>query len=130
VDRRQINPWTWQDRAGFSQAWRIDDGASIVLASGQVAVSAEGEVLAPGDIVAQARQAFENLGTVLEQAGASFADVMKLTLYLTDISRLREVGSVRDEFIDTTRPPASTAIGVAALALPELMIEVDAIAVL
>lgn len=130
MDKRQINPWTWQERFGFAQAWRVDDAASVVFAAGQVAVSPDGEVLAPGDLVAQTRHAFENLRTVLEQAGASFDDVVKLTYYLTDISKIRDAASVRDEFINTARPPASTAIGVAGLALPGLMIEVDAIAVL
>jgi enamine deaminase RidA (YjgF/YER057c/UK114 family) len=130
MDKRQVNPWTWQERFGFAQGWRVDGAASIVFAAGQVAVSPEGEVLAPGDVVAQARHAFENLGTVLEQAGASFDDVVKLTFYLTDIGRIRDVASVRDEFLDRSRPPASTAVGVAGLALPGLEIEVDATAVL
>ena len=83
-----------------------------------------------GDLEGQTRHAFQNLRTVLQEAGASFDDVVKVTLYLTDISRIRDAARVRDEFIDTARPPASTAIGVAGLALPGLMIEVDAIAVL
>ena len=130
MDKRQINPWTWQERFGFAQAWRVDGAQSIVFAAGQTAVSPDGEVLAVGDLEGQTRHAFENLRTVLQEAGASFDDIVKVTLYLTDISAIRDVARVRDEFIDTARPPASTAIGVAALALPDLMIEVDAIAVL
>ena len=130
MDKRQINPWTWQERFGFAQAWRVDGAQSIVFAAGQTAVSPDGEVLAVGDLEGQTRHAFQNLRTVLQEAGASFDDVLKVTLYLTDISAIRDVARVRDEFIDTARPPASTAIGVAALALPDLMIEVDAIAVL
>ena len=130
MEKRQINPWTWQERFGFAQAWRVDGAQSIVFAAGQTGVSADGEVLAVGDLEGQTRLAFENLRTVLQDAGASFDDVVKVTLYLTDISRIRDAARVRDEFIDTARPPASTAIGVAALALPDLMIEVDAIAVI
>ena len=130
MEKRQINPWTWQERFGFAQAWRVDGAQSIVFAAGQTGVSADGEVLAVGDLEGQTRLAFENLRTVLQDAGASFDDVVKVTLYLTDISKIRDAARVRDEFIDTARPRASTAIGVAALALPDLMIEVDAIAVL
>jgi enamine deaminase RidA (YjgF/YER057c/UK114 family) len=129
VQKRQIDPWTWQKRFGFAQAWRVDGPESIVFVAGQAPISPEGEVVAPGDFDAQARQTFQNLVTVLEHAGASLQAVVKLTVYLTDMSKIRDAGRVRDEFIDTSRPPASTAVGVAALALPGMMIEVDAIAV-
>ncbi|HLY36156.1 MAG TPA: RidA family protein [Candidatus Limnocylindria bacterium] len=130
MDRKQINPWTWQDKFGFSQAWRVDGAQSAVYVAGQGPISPEGEVIAPGDFDAQARLTFENLGTVLAQAGASFDAVVKVTAYMTDMSRLRDYARVRDEFVNTDAPPASTAIGVSSLALPGMMIEVDAIAVL
>jgi reactive intermediate/imine deaminase len=129
MEKRQINPWTWQEPLGFAQAWRVDGAGSTIFVAGQVAISPEGEVQAPGDVEAQTRHVFENLNTVLQQAGASFDDVVRLTLYLTDISRIRDVGRVRAEFLDPANPPASTAVGVAGLALPGLEIEVDAIAV-
>ncbi|HEX4564571.1 MAG TPA: Rid family hydrolase, partial [Solirubrobacteraceae bacterium] len=78
---------------------------------------------------AQARLTFENLRTVLEDAGASFDDVVKVTAFLTDASRLREYAHVRNEFI-TGPSPASTVVEVSALALPGMMIEVEAIAAL
>jgi enamine deaminase RidA (YjgF/YER057c/UK114 family) len=129
MDKRPVNPWTWQDALGFAQAWQVDGARSIIFMAGQVAMSPDGEVVAPGDVQAQTRQAFENLGTVLEQAGASYSDIVKLTFYLTDIGALRDAMGVRDEFIDRARPPASTAVGVAGLARPDLVVEVDAIAV-
>jgi enamine deaminase RidA (YjgF/YER057c/UK114 family) len=130
MEKRQVNPWTWQERFGFAQAWRVDSAQSMVFVAGQAPVSAEGEVVAPDDFEAQARQAFENLRVVLEQAGATFESVVKMTLYLTDMSKIRDAARVRDEFIDTTAPPASTAVEASSLALPGMMIEVDAIAVL
>lgn len=66
---------------------------------------------------------------MLEQAGAGFDAVVKLGVYLTDIGRLRDFGRIRDEFVVTSEPPASTAVEVSSLALPGMMIEVDAIAV-
>jgi reactive intermediate/imine deaminase len=130
VDKRQINPWSWQERAGFSQAWRLDGVQSLVFLAGQGPISPEGEVVAPGDFEAQARQTFQNLATVLEQAGASFDAVVRTTVYLTDMERLPELARIRGEFLDASRPPASTALGVTALALPGMMIEIDAIAAL
>jgi reactive intermediate/imine deaminase len=128
MEKRQVNPWSWQDRAGFSQAWRVDGADTVLFVSGQAAITPEGEVL-DGDFEAQARLTFENLGTVLEQAGASFDSIVKITVYLTDISLLRAFAAVKSEFISGPQP-ASTAVEVAALALPGMAIEVEAIAVL
>lgn len=127
MEKQQVNPWSWQDKFGFSQAWRVDDAAAVVFLSGQAPVSADGELVGQ-DFEAQARQTFENLRTVLEAAGASFDDVVKVTVYLTDISTLRDFGRIKAEFIEGPQP-ASTAIQVGALALPGMTIEVEAIAV-
>lgn len=129
MDKRQVNPWTWQDRAGFSQAWRVDGAQSIVFLAGQAPISADGQLVGEGDFEAQARQVFENLGTVLEQSGASFESVVKLVVYMTDTSRLPDFARLKADYI-TGPQPASTAIGVASLALAGMMIEVDATAVL
>jgi 2-iminobutanoate/2-iminopropanoate deaminase len=128
MERTQVNPWSWQDQFGFSQAWRVDDGRAVIFASGQAAISAEGEVVGAGDFEAQTRQALENLRTVLEAAGASLQDIVKLTVFVTDIANVREYGRIKAEYIPGPQP-ASSAIGVSALALPELMIEIEAIAV-
>ena len=128
MDKRQINPWTWQDLAGFSQAWRIEDARSIVFVSGQAPISADGQLVGEGNFETQVRQVFENLRTVLEQAEMDFEAIVKLTVYLTDMNRLREYTQLKSEFI-TGEQPASTAIGVSALARPEMMVEVEAIAV-
>ncbi|MGH8962952.1 MAG: RidA family protein [Jatrophihabitantaceae bacterium] len=87
-----INPWSWQDARGFTQAWRVDGPATIVYVSGQLPVDADGNLVGAGDFELQARQSFDNLTAVLGQAGASFTDVAKLTVYLTDISRLPDYG--------------------------------------
>ena len=127
MDKRQINPWTWQDRFGFSQAWRVDGAQSIVFVSGQTALSGEGELVGEGDFEAQTRQVFENLRTVLGEAGASLEDVVKVNVYLTDMGNLRDFGRIKADYIPGPQP-ASTAIGVTALALPGLMLEVEAVA--
>ncbi len=129
MERRQVNPWEWQDRFGFSQAWRVDGPGSIVFLAGQAPISAQGELVGEGDFEAQTRQVFENLRTVLEQSGATFESIVKLVVYATDTTRLLDYARVKAEYIPGPQP-ASTAIGVASLALPGMMIEVDATAVL
>ena len=129
MEKRHINPWSWQDRFGFSQAWRVDGAEAVIFLAGQGPVSADGEVVGEGDFEAQVRQTFENLRTVLEQAGASLESVVKLTVFLTDIGTLREFGRVRNEFLPGP-PPASSALQVTALAVPGMLVEVEAIAVL
>ncbi|HLI60699.1 MAG TPA: RidA family protein [Solirubrobacteraceae bacterium] len=130
MDKQQFNPWTWQEKFGFAHAWRVDGAQSVVFLAGQGPLSAEGELVGADDFQAQARQTFENMATVLERAGASFESVVKVTAYLTDMTKLRDYARVRNEFIDVARPPASTALGVSSLAFPGMMIEVEAIAVL
>ncbi|MFF1460962.1 RidA family protein [Streptomyces sp. NPDC058330] len=101
-----------------------------VALSGQVALDERGEVVGAGDPLAQARQVFENLRRCLAAAGATFDDVVKLTYYVTDTAFLPAVREARDAFVDVERPPASTAVQVAALFRPELLVEVEAFAVL
>jgi reactive intermediate/imine deaminase len=127
MERTQVNPWRWQNQFGFSQGWRIDDSRSVIFVSGQGALSADGEVVGAGDFQAQTRQALENLRTVLEAAGASMESIVKLTVYVTDAANVFDFTRIKGEFIQGPQP-ASTAVAVAALALPDMMIEVEAIA--
>ena len=106
----------------------VTGSGQMVAVSGQVAIGENGQLAGPGDPSAQARQVFENLRRCLAAAGLSFDEVIKLTYYLTDMAHLPTVRIVRDEFIDTTRPPASTAVQVVALARPEFLLEVEAFA--
>jgi reactive intermediate/imine deaminase len=129
VEKQQVNPWTWQDAAGFSQAWRVEGASTVVFVSGQAPVSADGQLVGEGDFDTQVRQVFENLRTVLEEAGLGFDAIVKLTVFLTDMTRLRDYTRIKGEFFSGDQP-ASTAVGVTALARPEMMVEVEAIAVL
>ncbi len=100
-----------------------------VAIAGQVALDADGNFVGIGDPAAQARQVFANLDSCLKAAGATFADVVKLNLYVTDIAYLPAIRTVRDEYVDTTNPPASTAVQVVALFSPNALLEVEAYAV-
>ncbi|WP_405621459.1 RidA family protein [Streptomyces sp. NBC_01511] len=101
----------------------------FVAVSGQCAFDADGGIVGAGDAGAQARQVFENLRRCLAEAGASFDDVVKLTYFVTDVAHLPAVRTARDEVIDTARPPASSAVQVAALFRPELLVEIEAFAI-
>ena len=101
----------------------------LVFLSGQVALDAEGQVLAPGDVTRQAEIACERLSSLMAAAGGSLADVVKLTVFLTDMRFREAFAAVRDRFFPPPFP-ASTLVQVAGLAAPGLLVEVEAIAVL
>ncbi|MEW2085583.1 RidA family protein [Streptomyces sp. NPDC005283] len=101
----------------------------FVAISGQCAFDEDGKVVGEGDPAAQARQVFENLRRCLAAAGASFDDVVKLTYFVTDVAHLPAVRAARDEVIDPGRLPASSAVQVAALFRPELLVEIEAFAI-
>lgn len=113
---------------GYSHV--VSASGRIVVTAGQVALDAQGQLVGLGDLRAQTRQAFANVRAALAAEGATFADVVKLTCYVTDLGQLAELHAGSDEFLDLDRPPASTTVQVAALFRPEFMIEVDAMAIL
>jgi 2-iminobutanoate/2-iminopropanoate deaminase len=129
MQKEQVNPWEWQNALGFSQAWRVEGASAILFVSGQASISGDGQLVGEGDFEAQTRQVFENLRTVVEQVGATLESIVKLTVFLTDMSTLRDYGRIKAEFF-AGEQPASSAVGVTALARPEMMIEVEALAVL
>ncbi|MGI5479847.1 RidA family protein [Streptomyces lavendofoliae] len=102
----------------------------FIAISGQCALDEDGRVVGEGDAGAQARRVFENLRRCLAAAGAGFGDVIKLTYFVTDVAHLPAVRAARDEVIDTARPPAGSAVQVSALFRPELLVEIEAFAVL
>src|SRR5215469_11902250 len=114
--------------AGYSQVVEARGGRTLNN-SGQIALDASGNVVGTGDFTAQAKQVFANLKTRLDEAGASFNDVVKLNFYLTDASSLQIVRDVRDTYVNRGNPPASTLVVVKQLVRPDLLVEVDAIAV-
>lgn len=100
----------------------------FVAISGQCSLDASGEVVGADDPAAQARQVFANLRRCLAAAGAGFEDVVKLTYFVTDVGHLPAVRAARDEAFGTAPLPASSAVQVAALVRPELLIEIEAFA--
>jgi 2-iminobutanoate/2-iminopropanoate deaminase len=99
----------------------------LLFVSGCIPVDERGRLVGAGDVVAQARQVFANIGRVLGAAGATFADVVKVTVYLTDIADRPRINPVRQQVFGEARP-ASTLVEVARLALDGALLEVDAVA--
>jgi reactive intermediate/imine deaminase len=113
----------------YSQAVRVETGDAVwIHISGQVAVDLEGNLVGTGDLRAQTRQVFENLKAILEANGATFADVVKIGTYLTTLYDLAGMREIRSEYL-TSEPPASTAVQVMALVVPDALIEIDLVAV-
>jgi 2-iminobutanoate/2-iminopropanoate deaminase len=109
----------------YTDAVRAD--GPLIFLSGIVPVDAQGRLVGGGDVVAQAEQVFANMRAVLAAAGATFADVVKVTVFLTDVDDRPQINEVREEIFGRTRP-ASTLVEVARLAVPGAKIEVEAVA--
>lgn len=123
-----INPVGIHAPAGYSHIARPLSGRPVWIA-GQVALDAAGNLVGEGDIEAQTKQVFQNLEAALAALGVDFSAVVKLNYYIVDIANAPVVRRVRDEFVDTESPPASTAVGVTRLVREDLLIEVEAIAI-
>ena len=121
------NPPTMAPPVGYSHLAEVR-GGKLVFIAGQVALDREGQVVGRGDYRKQAEQVFKNIGLALESADGSFKDLVKITVYLLDFAHAPEVREVRDRFVDTHRPPTSTAVQVSRLFRPEILLEIDAIA--
>jgi enamine deaminase RidA (YjgF/YER057c/UK114 family) len=131
ADIRFINPPSLANFGTFSQVAVVTGGRTIHI-SGQVAWDRDGKLVAPGDLRAQTVKVLENLRDALTAAGAGFNDVVKFTIYVVDLKAEDRavISEIRNGFIDTTRPPASTMIGVSALVVPGARIEIEAVAAL
>jgi reactive intermediate/imine deaminase len=113
---------------GYSQAVEVRPGR-IIYVAGQVSMDRSGKLVGGGDIRAQAQQTFENLKAALEAGGAKFENVVKLNYYVLDATQLPAVREVRNNFINSANPPASTAVEVKGLFREGFLIEVEAVAV-
>jgi len=126
---RFMNPSAIAKPGGYSHVVEATGPGRIVYIAGQLGLKQDGSIA--GDFRAQAVQAFENLKAALAAVGATFDDVVKLNNYLVDISaNLGAYRDVRDKYVNVSQPPASTTIGVPALARPDALYEVEAVVVL
>ena len=105
-------------------------GGTIVWISGQVSQDQDGKMVHKGDFAGQARQALANLKAMIEAAGGTIHDIIKVNTYLTDLRYREELARIRAEFFPDGKLPASTLVGVTGLADPDMLVEIEAIAVL
>jgi enamine deaminase RidA (YjgF/YER057c/UK114 family) len=116
----------YEPRVGFSRAVKLGPFVSV---AGTVATGADGKIVGANDMYAQAVQTLKNIERALAQAGASFADVVRTRTYITDISRWEEAGRAHGEVFGDIRP-ASTMIQVVAMVSPEMLVEIEADAII
>ena len=128
VERRAVNPWRWQDQFGFVQANEVRGIERVLVCSGQTAVDAEGRPQHPGDMRAQLGLALDNLEAVLREAGLDWSHLVRLNYYTTDVDAFLGAGDVLAGRLGGAQV-ASTLLGVTRLAFPELLVEVEAMAV-
>jgi len=130
ADNRFLNPPAMPGTRGYTHVVETAGPARTIYISGQLGMTPDGKFAGePGDFRAQATQAFENLKAALASVGAEFSHVVKITNYFTDISHLPIFFEVRDSYVNTKAPPASTAVQIVKLARPDALFEIEAIAV-
>jgi enamine deaminase RidA (YjgF/YER057c/UK114 family) len=130
VQRTAVNPWTWSVAFGFNQGELVEGGNRVLFCAGQTSVDGDGAPQHPGDMAAQITLAADNLESVLAEAGMSLANVVRLNFYTTDVDAfLANAGVLGERTAGAGVAPAGTLLGVARLAFPELMVELEATAV-
>jgi reactive intermediate/imine deaminase len=127
AERRFLSPDTLSAPFGYSHVVEVRAGR-LVFVSGQVPLDTEGRLVGAGDFEAQTRQVFANLEAALEAADASWSDVVKVTYFVRDVSNIVALRSIRDEYLDTEHPPASTLVEVSGLFRDDVLIEIEAVA--
>jgi reactive intermediate/imine deaminase len=126
-----VNPSTMPATRGYTHVVETSGRSRTIYLAGQLGMTPDGKFAGgPGDFRAQATQAFENLKHGLVAAGASFEHVVKVTAYFTDIEHLQTYFEVRDRYVNTKAPPASTAVQISKLARDAAVFEIEAIAVM
>ena len=130
MQKRFVNPKGLATSPAYTHVVEVS-GGEMVFISGQVALDEKGELVGRGNLREQTRQVFENLKRALAAVDATFEDIVKATYYIVGYrpEQLAAIREVRSEYLPRTQPPASTLVGVEALFMDDVLIEVDAIAV-
>jgi enamine deaminase RidA (YjgF/YER057c/UK114 family) len=130
VERTAVNPWTWSLNFGFNQGEIVEGATRVLFCAGQTSVDGDGNPQHRGDMAAQIGLAADNLQAVLKGAGMGLSNVVRLNFYTTDVDAFIANAAVLGERTGAAGvAPPGTLLGVARLAFPELMIEMEATAV-
>ena len=124
--QRTFSGAPWESKVGYCRALRAGDR---IYVTGTAAVDEDGRPYAPGDAYAQTRRCFEIIQRALQALGADLSDVVRTRMFVTDISRWQEVGRAHGELF-ASHPPATTMVEVSALIDPEMLVEIEADAVI
>lgn len=125
------NPSTVAKPAGYSHAAEIDLGKSkMLIISGQVALDKEGKVVGELNFEKQTEQIFTNIKNIIEDSGGTMNDLVKITIYLRDVTNIVKFREIRNKYINVNNPPASTLVEITDLARDEFLLEVEATAVI
>lgn len=122
------NPPSLPTPRGYTQVVEIPPGMRWIQLAGQVAMDSTGKLVGPGDFRAQARQVFENIRAGLAASGATFNDVVKINIYILDAAQIPVLREIRDQYINTAHPPASTLVEVRRLFRDDVLLEIEAVA--
>ncbi len=130
MEKRFLNPEGLVKPGAYTPVVSVTGGRTLYI-SGQVSQDAAGQLVGKDDLLAQTEQVYKNLSTALAAAGASFADVVKLTVFVVGYQPQHRalLQSVREKYVSKDSPPASTLVGVQALASAAFLVEVEAVAV-
>ncbi len=130
MEKKFINPEGLLKPGYYTPAISVQGGRTVYVA-GQVSQDINGNVVGKGDLLAQTEQVYKNLGFALAGAGATFADVVKLNVYVVGFQSQQRalLQSVREKYVSKENPPASTLVGVQALARRDFLVEIEAVAV-
>ncbi|MFI5732928.1 RidA family protein [Kribbella sp. NPDC051587] len=130
VARTAVNPWAWSRELGYNQAELVSGHTRTLYCAGQTSMNADGKPEHAGDLGAQLALSLDNLEAVLAEAGMSLADVVRLNVYTTDVDTLfSEYGVLAGRLGTAGVAPATTMLGVTRLAIPDLLVELEATAV-
>ncbi len=127
MKKRAINPWTWQDRFGFVQANEVTGAQRMLFCAGQISVDDDGNLLHPGEMEKQMKQIVKNLETLFKQADVKMSDIVRITYYTTDIEAFTEanISMLSKQMKKWNIKAATSLIGVAALARPGCVVELE-----
>lgn len=116
---------------GYSHSVEIDLGTcKMILLSGQIALDKQGNLIGRNNLAQQTKQVLTNIQNIIAESGGTMDDVIKIGIYMIDISQVSTMREVRDEFFNSQRPPASTLVQVSKLFRDDLLIEIEATAVI
>lgn len=130
MPKQFFNPPALNPANGYTHAVAAT-GSKTIYVSGQVSVNEKAEVVGKGDFRAQVERVFENLKTALAAAGATFADVVKVTYFVVGLKseHVPVVREIRAKYLNPANPPASSLVGVEALVVPDWLVEIEVVAV-